>query len=75
MFSWRLIMAPPAVLDYVAAHEVAHLAEMNHSRAFWAVCHRLCPDTEMHRRWLTDHGATLLAWRFDADPPDETGPC
>ena len=44
MFSWRLIMAPAAVLDYVVAHEVAHLAEMNHSPRFWAVVQRLCPD-------------------------------
>ena len=44
MFSWRLIMAPAAVLDYVVAHEVAHLAEMNHSPRFWAVVRRLCPD-------------------------------
>lgn len=65
MFSWRLIMAPSAVLDYVAAHEVAHLAEMNHSTAFWRVCARLRPDYEIHRAWLKRHGAELLAWRFD----------
>ncbi|MEJ6390677.1 M48 family metallopeptidase [Gymnodinialimonas ulvae] len=68
MFSWRLIMAPPEVLDYVAAHEVAHLAEMNHSARFWAVCRRLCPDTDTHRRWIKQRGADLLAWRFDGDP-------
>ncbi len=67
MFSWRLIMAPPAVLDYVAAHEVAHLVEMNHSPAYWAVCARLCPDFMAHRRWLRQHGAGLLAWRFEPD--------
>ncbi|AHM04110.1 Zinc metalloprotease [Roseibacterium elongatum DSM 19469] len=65
MFSWRLIMAPPEILDYVAAHEVAHLAEMNHSAAFWSVCHTLCPETDRHRQWLRSHGAELLAWRFD----------
>jgi predicted metal-dependent hydrolase len=64
MFSWRLIMAPPAVLDYVAAHEVAHLAEMNHSPAFWAVVARLCPDYAAHRHWLRDHGDTLHRVRF-----------
>ncbi|MBF9046059.1 DUF45 domain-containing protein [Rhodobacterales bacterium LSUCC0031] len=71
MFSWRLIMAPSAVLDYVAAHEVAHLAEMNHSAAFWQVCQHLRPDYEIHRAWLKRHGATLLAWRFDTmqEPP------
>jgi len=65
MFSWRLVMAPPPVLDYVAAHEVAHLAEMNHSDRFWAVCARLCPEYRTHRRWLKENGAGLLAWRFD----------
>ncbi|WP_439139211.1 M48 family metallopeptidase [Roseicyclus sp.] len=65
MFSWRLIMAPPAVLDYVAAHEVAHLVEMNHSAAFWRVCARLRPDYDAHRAWLRQHGASLLAWRFE----------
>lgn len=64
MFSWRLIMAPPEVLDYVAAHEVAHLAEMNHSPAFWAVCGRLCPGYQAPRRWLRERGPELLAWRF-----------
>ncbi|MDW4549521.1 SprT family zinc-dependent metalloprotease [Defluviimonas sp. D31] len=59
MFSWRLIMAPPEVLDYVAAHEVAHLVEMNHSPAFWAVVARLAPDYERHRAWLRREGAEL----------------
>ncbi len=65
MFSWRLIMAPPAVLDYVAAHEVAHLVEMNHSDAFWRVCARLRPDYREHRDWLKRNGAGLQALRFD----------
>jgi hypothetical protein len=64
MFSWRLIMAPEAVLDYVAAHEVAHLAEMNHSPAFWAVVARLCPGHEAPRGWLRRHGAGLQALRL-----------
>lgn len=64
MFSWRLIMAPPEVLDYVAAHEVAHLAEMNHSAAFWAVVARLMPDHAAPRRWLRDNGARLHRYRF-----------
>lgn len=66
MFSWRLIMAPPSVLDYVAAHEVAHLVEMNHSAAFWAVVTRLCPGWKAQRNWLHGHGAALHAYRFDA---------
>ncbi|GGD98918.1 hypothetical protein SAMN05421774_10131 [Gemmobacter megaterium] len=64
MFSWRLIMAPPEVLDYVAAHEVAHLAEMNHSPRYWAVVARLLPGYEAPRRWLKSHGSDLHAWRF-----------
>ena len=64
MFSWRLIMAPPAVLDYVAAHEVAHLAQMNHSPAFWAVVQGLCPGYGMHRAWLRGQGQSLHGYRF-----------
>lgn len=68
MYCWRLIMAPPEVLDYVTAHEVAHLVEMNHSPAFWALCERLCPGYKPRRAWLRQHGAELLAWRFDRLP-------
>ncbi|WP_223252117.1 M48 family metallopeptidase [Paracoccus mutanolyticus] len=67
MFSWRLAMAPPAVLDYVAAHEVAHLAHMDHSAAFWATTAALCPDWRAQRGWLRTNGHDLLAWRFRAD--------
>ncbi len=65
MFSWRLILAPPAVLDYVAAHEVAHLVEMNHSAAFWAVVERLYPGWQVQRDWLRAEGASLHGWRVD----------
>ncbi|NRB33181.1 MAG: M48 family metallopeptidase [Rhodobacteraceae bacterium] len=65
MFSWRLILSPPDVLRYVAAHEVAHLAEMNHSPAFWAVVTRLYGPWEVQRRWLHDNGSALHAYRFD----------
>ncbi len=58
-FSWRLVMAPPMVLDYLAAHEVAHLKEMNHSHRFWALTHRLCPRTEEAEAWLKKNGASL----------------
>ncbi|KMO44908.1 metal-dependent hydrolase [Methylobacterium tarhaniae] len=58
-FSWRLIMAPPAVLDYLAAHEVAHLAEMNHSDRFWRVVAGLYPDYEEPEAWLKRHGTEL----------------
>lgn len=58
-FSWRLVMAPPFVLDYLAAHEVAHLREMNHSDRFWALCERLAPRTDEAKAWLTAHGRGL----------------
>ncbi len=64
MFSWRLIMAPPDVLDYVAAHEVAHLVEMNHSAAFWAVVSDIYPDHQAPRQWLRQNGARLHSYRF-----------
>lgn len=64
MYSWRLAMAPPDVLDYVAAHEVAHLVEMNHSPAFWAVVARLRPDWKLQRDWLRGQGGALQAYRF-----------
>ncbi len=64
MYSWRLAMAPPDVLDYVAAHEVAHLVEMNHAPAFWAVVARLRPDWKMQRDWLRGQGAVLQGYRF-----------
>ncbi|MGI1663935.1 M48 family metallopeptidase [Palleronia sp. KMU-117] len=64
MYSWRLVMAPEAVLDYVAAHEVAHLARMDHSPAFWEVVARLCPDHARHRRWLREHGGSLHRFAF-----------
>jgi predicted metal-dependent hydrolase len=58
-YSWRLILAPPFVLDYLAAHEVAHLVEMNHSRAFWRVVGRICPNMTRAKAWLDAHGADL----------------
>jgi hypothetical protein len=58
-FSWRLILAPPIVLDYLAAHEVAHLVEMNHSRRFWRTVIGMCPDTHRAKAWLDAHGAEL----------------
>lgn len=65
MYSWRLIMAPPSVLDYVAAHEVAHLVEMNHSAQFWAVVAGICPGYESGRHWLRTHGDKLHRVAFE----------
>lgn len=64
MYSWRLVMAPPTVLDYVAAHEVAHMIQMNHSPAYWAVVERLYPGWQVQRKWLHTHGQSLHAFRF-----------
>ncbi|HUF57502.1 MAG TPA: SprT family zinc-dependent metalloprotease [Thermohalobaculum sp.] len=63
--SWRLAMAPVVVQDYVAAHEVAHLVEMNHSPDYWAVLERLMPGYREPRAWLRRNGAGLHLYRFD----------
>ncbi|WP_299286259.1 SprT family zinc-dependent metalloprotease [uncultured Tateyamaria sp.] len=64
MYSWRLILAPPEVLNYVAAHEVAHLAQMNHSPAFWAEVERIHGPYKAVRRWLKTEGNALHQYRF-----------
>lgn len=58
-FSWRLILAPPLVLDYLVAHEMAHLREMNHSARFWALLRSLCPHVDEAEAWLKRHGSEL----------------
>lgn len=60
-FNWRLIMAPPFVLDYVAAHEVAHILEMNHAPAYWKTLARTLPDYARGKAWLKAHGQSLMA--------------
>ncbi|MEM1299336.1 MAG: M48 family metallopeptidase [Pseudomonadota bacterium] len=65
-FSWRLAMAPVEVQDYVAAHEAAHLVEMNHSDRYWAVVERIMPDWKPHRAWLRTEGRKLHSYRFEA---------
>ncbi len=54
-FNWRLVMAPPAVLDYIVVHELAHLAEPSHSTKFWLLVRSHCPRFEEHRGWLKDN--------------------
>ena len=61
-YSWRLILTPEPVLDYVVGHEVAHLREMNHSARFWALCAALTDDVKGPRAWLKTNGARLLRY-------------
>jgi len=69
-YSWRLILAPPYVLDYLAAHEVAHLVEMNHSRRFWRVVAGICPDWQRAKGWLAAHGNALHRYGASSTGPD-----
>ncbi|MEM7471791.1 MAG: SprT family zinc-dependent metalloprotease [Pseudomonadota bacterium] len=64
MYSWRLILAPSEVLDYVAAHECCHLVEMNHSQAFWNQVGTLIPDYAAPRSWLRKNGGSLHRFQF-----------
>ncbi len=58
-FSWRLIMAPVGVIDYVVVHELAHIAEKNHSKKFWQKVESIFPDYKKYKKWLKDHGHLL----------------
>ena len=62
-FNWRLVLAPPGVLDYVVVHELCHLRVPNHSRRFWALVERHRPHWQQQRKWLRDYGPELLAFR------------
>jgi predicted metal-dependent hydrolase len=64
-FSWRIMMAPAPVIDYLVAHEVAHLKEMNHGPKFWKLCTELCPDTKRCKDWLKRNGGALQAIGFE----------
>lgn len=64
-FSWRLALTPPGVLDSVAAHEVCHRRQLNHSPAFWALLDRTAPRHREHRAWLNRHAAELN--RYDPE--------
>lgn len=63
-FSWRLVLTPPAVLDYVVVHELAHLAVFGHSAAFWRLVEGVVPEASSARRWLREH-ARELHWSLD----------
>jgi predicted metal-dependent hydrolase len=60
MLNWRLVQMPPSVSDYVIFHEIAHLEQPNHSRRFWRVVARLCPEWQEAERWLRRHGKEIL---------------
>ncbi len=62
-FTWRLVMAPPAEIDYVVVHELVHLIEKNHSKTFWAKVEAIMPDYKKRRIWLT-HNGYLLSMKF-----------
>ncbi len=62
-FNWRLVLAPPEVLEYVVVHELCHRRVANHSRAFWRLMEEVRPGYEAERRWLREHGFELLAYR------------
>ncbi|UCI19759.1 M48 family metallopeptidase [Mesorhizobium sp. B2-1-8] len=64
-FSWRIMMAPQPVINYLVAHEVAHLKEMNHGPKFWKLCEKLCPDTDRCKDWLKRNGGALQAIAFE----------
>ena len=59
-FNWKLMLAPPDVLDYVVVHELCHLVHMDHSQAFWALVGSVLPDYRVRRRWLKEHGDELM---------------
>lgn len=59
-FNWRLMLAPPAILDYVVVHELCHLTHMNHSPDFWQAVENVYPDYRNARKWLKEHGSELV---------------
>jgi len=64
-FSWRLVLAPPFVLDYLAAHEIAHRVELNHSKRFWRTVERIFPEWRRAEAWLRTHGTSLYRYGIE----------
>ena len=73
-FNWRLAFAPRQVLDYVVIHELAHLRELNHSKRFWAMVEKYCPDFRVNRRWLHDNQRAIYRRREAKNPPPQPSP-
>ena len=72
-FNWRLILAPPDVLDYVVIHELCHRKEMNHSKEFWALVESLMPEYKERRKWLRENGNNLTLDALNtSSTPDTT---
>ena len=63
-FNYRLIFAPPRILDYVVVHELCHLTHMNHSKDFWNMVAYVMPEYKVHRRWLKEHGQELTPEKY-----------
>jgi len=70
MLSWRLIFAPYDAMDYVVAHEVAHLKHMDHSQRFWKQCEALCLDYKSGKKWIRTNGHELTRYGLSAKPDD-----
>lgn len=67
-FSWRLAFAPYEAIDYVVAHEVAHLKHMDHSKKFWITCESLCENYKAGKSWMRENGLELMRYCFDEKP-------
>jgi predicted metal-dependent hydrolase len=65
-FSWRLLLAPREVAEYVSFHEICHLKEMNHGPKFWKLVEGFCPDHKKHRKWLRTEGKMLAHVKLDS---------
>jgi hypothetical protein len=63
-FNYRLIFAPPIILDYVVVHELCHLTHMNHSKDFWNMVESILPDYKVYRQWLKEHGTELTLEKY-----------
>jgi hypothetical protein len=68
-FNWRLILCPPAIIDYVVVHELAHLQVPGHNPRFWSRVAKVMPDYAARRRWLNREGSPFLLWRAEMTPP------